>query len=538
MGKTDTKSWPFNCVLYQIYPRSFQDTNGDGVGDLQGIISRLDYLNGKEDSLGINAIWLSPDNKSPMVDFGYDISDYCQIDPSFGSMADFDRLVSEAHKRDIKLIMDLVPNHTSDQHPWFVESRSSKNNPKRDWYIWRDGKPDGSVPNNWLSHFGGSAWEFDPLTGQYYYHSFFKQQPDLNWRNSEVVEEMHKVMRFWLERGVDGFRVDAVDFLIKDAQFRDEPLNPSFLPGMEDPYHSLLHTYSRKQPEALDVLNGFCKVAGEYKDKLIISEVYAGIPEMMKYYRACNSSLQAPFNFNLMALPWNAGSYRQYIDSYETALQPGDLPNYVLGNHDHSRVATKYGQNGARLSALLALTLRGMIVVYYGDELGMEDVPISHDLALDRWEKNEPGFKLGRDPQRTPMQWNSGANAGFSTTTPWLPVAENYQHCNVETESADTRSMLSLYRRLIHLRSATPALTEGSYQSLDTSHKHIFAYEREKDGEKYLVILNFADVEKTVTLDYPRATVECNTYMDRPKGESVSLSNFSLRPQEGYLLKI
>jgi alpha-glucosidase len=527
------KWWP-QAVVYQIYPRSFQDSNGDGVGDLPGIISRLDYLQ----SLKVNAIWLSPVYKSPMVDFGYDISDYCDVDPLFGTLADFDRLIKEAHKRGIKAIMDFVPNHTSVQHPWFLESKSSRQNPKRDWYIWRDPHPKNNLPNNWLSHFGGSAWELDPQTGQYYLHSFLKEQPDLNWRNPEVVKAMHNVLRFWLDRGADGFRTDAVDFIIKDEKFRNDPVNPSFLPGKDDPYHSLLHTFSRKQPEVFSVLDGFCRVLEGYQGRFMINEVYADIPEMEKYYRACGNGLLAPFNFNLMALPWAARDYHKFIDAYEASLHPQDLSNYVLGNHDHSRIATKYGQSGARLAALLTLTLRGLIVVYYGDELGMEDAAVPHDLALDPWEKNEPGFKLGRDPERSPMQWNGLDYAGFSTVTPWLPVAENYPHMNVEAESADTRSTLSLYRFLINFRSLSPALQQGRFTSLETGNEHIFVYTREAEGKKFLIVLNFSESNQNTALGFPSAKIICTTYLDRPQGESVGLHNFSLRPHEGYLLEI
>lgn len=397
MTKSDTKNkdgWWRRTVVYQIYPRSFRDSDKDGVGDLNGIIEKLDYLNdGTDRSLGMNAIWLNPIYKSPMKDFGYDISDYRDVDPMFGNLKAFDHVVKEAHRRNIKIIMDFVANHTSSEHPWFKESRSSKGNPKRNWYIWRDAKPDGSPPNNWLSVFGGSAWTYDEETKQYYMHSFLPDQPDLNWRDKAVRDEMADILRFWLKRSVDGFRTDAVYHLIKDAEFRDDPPNLNYAAGRQDPYKSLLHIYSQGRPELKETTNTLCNVLGVHSgDVYMVSEAYIGVPQMAEFYQACDNGLHAPLNFNLMTIPWSGVSFKRFIDDFETSLRPSDWPNYVLGNHDRSRLATRIGQERARLAAMLMFTLRGMPFIYYGEELGMEDVTIPESDCLDPRGKNVPGF--------------------------------------------------------------------------------------------------------------------------------------------------
>lgn len=526
--------WPKRAVVYQIYPRSFKDSNGDGIGDLPGITSQLDYLC----DLGVGAIWLSPVYKSPMADFGYDISDYKDIDPSFGRLQDFKVLLEETHKRGIKLIMDFVPNHTSDQHPWFVESKSSKNNSKRDWYIWAEGRGKNQPPNNWLSVFGGSGWEWDESSGQYYYHSFLKQQPDLNWHNREVREAMADVLRFWLDLGVDGFRVDAVHWLIKDLQLLDNPVNPNFSVGKGDPYNQALNIYNQGQEETLKIVHEFCMVLKEYGEKFLVTELHADVPGMMKYYRASDSGLHSPFNFNLIGMPWDAQTYKRFVDEFEAALDARDWPNYVLGNHDKPRVASRLGQQRAKAAALLQFTLRGMPFVYYGEELGMEDGVIPPEMVQDPFEKNVPGFRLGRDPQRTPMQWDGSLNAGFSPVNPWLPVHENYQHINAEVEKRDSRSMWNLYKFLIHFRGSTPALLTGKYQPMDLQYREVFAFLRVGEKEKYLVAVNFSSNPQTLSLDFPTAEIIVTTYGDRPKGEKAHLNNFSLRGEEGYLFKL
>ncbi|MBI4054427.1 MAG: alpha-glucosidase C-terminal domain-containing protein [Candidatus Doudnabacteria bacterium] len=530
------KNWSRKAVVYHIYPLSFNDSNNDGMGDLEGIIQKLDYLNdGSENSLGVNTVWLSPIYRSPMADFGYDISDYYDIDPIFGDLASFDKLVSEAHKRGIRMIMDFVPNHTSNQHPWFLESRASRTGSKRDWYIWRDPKPDGSPPNNWLSVFGGPAWTLDDKTGQYYHHSFLPEQPDLNWRNPEVKEEMQKVLHFWLHRKVDGFRTDAVYHLVKDGQFRDDPPNPDYDPGKMEPYSSVLHKYSQGRSETLDNLKSFCEVLGLHPDKFIISEAYIDLPELAKMYRACDNNLHAPINFNLMTIPLMAGEFRNFIDKFDSSLPPEKWPNYVLGNHDRPRVATRLGQDRARLAAMIMLTLRGMPFVYYGDELGMENVDIPEEKMLDPWGKRVPGFGLGRDGERTPMQWDGSKNAGFSRSKPWLPTASNYKVRNIETEMKDPRSMLNLFRRLIHYRKKSPALLEGSYHSIDVAGE-VFAYVRQCPAEKLLVVANFSATEQNLSLRSETAQVICNTFMDAEYGKEVDTGKLVLRPYEGYVL--
>ena len=340
--------WWHNEIIYQVYPRSFQDSNDDGVGDLQGIIQRLDYLKW----LGIKAIWVSPIYPSPMADFGYDISDYQNIHPLFGNFGDFEELLSEIHARDMKLILDLVPNHTSDQHPWFLESRSSRDNPKRDWYLWKDAQEDGSVPNNWLSVFGGSGWEWDEKTGQYYYHGFLKEQPDLNWRNPEVQEAMLNVMRFWLDEGVDGFRVDVMWHMIKDDQWRDNPPNPDYQPYMGT-YDQLLPVYSTDQPEVHDIIRKMRNVLDTYEERMMIGEIYLPVHKLMSYYGVDNKGAHLPFNFQLLTLPWDAQQLAAAIDEYEGALPEEGWPNWILSNHDKHIFTMRVGFHPAHVGALL-----------------------------------------------------------------------------------------------------------------------------------------------------------------------------------------
>ncbi|PIP61035.1 alpha-amylase [Candidatus Roizmanbacteria bacterium CG22_combo_CG10-13_8_21_14_all_38_20] len=533
------KNWSRKAVVYQIYPRSFKDTDGDGVGDLEGIIEKLDYLNdGTNASLGITAIWLNPIYKSPMKDFGYDISDYRDIDPIFGNLDIFDQLVAKAHKRGIKIIMDFVPNHTSSEHPWFQESKKAKDNSKRDWYIWRDPKTDGSPPNNWLSVFGGSAWTRDEKTGQYYMHSFLSDQPDLNWRNKDVRDEMADVLRFWLKRGVDGFRTDAVYHLIKDDEFRDEPPNPNYDASRDEPYNALLHVYSQGRPELTETANTLCNVLGEQsKNIYMVSEAYLGLPQMMELYKACDNSLHAPFNFNLMMLPWNAAAFKKFIDEYEEKLGPDDWPNYTLGNHDRSRLATRLGQDRARLAAMMQFTLRGMPFVYYGDELGMEDVQMPADATIDPWGKNLPEFGVGRDPERTPMQWNSNPNAGFSDVTPWLPVTPDHKEKNVERESRDPNSMLSFFKELIHYRKNSPALLSGSYKPMESDNEHVFVFRRECTSEKLLIAINFSDSEQIAGLSVD-GTLLCNTHRGKCGGEKIQTTQLKLKPHKGLIIRL
>ena len=478
-------AWWQRGMVYQVYPRSFQDSNGDGIGDLPGLLARLDHLV----ELGVDAVWISPIYPSPMADFGYDVSDHVDIHPVFGSLADFDRLVAAAHRRGLKVILDYVPNHTSDRHSWFVESRSSRHSPKRDWFIWSDPKPDGGPPNNWLSEFGGSAWQWDRATGQYYYHAYLKEQPDLNWRNPEVRAAMLDVLRFWLDRGVDGFRVDAIHHLIEDEHLRDNPPNPDWRPGMS-PARRLVRAHTMDQPEVHEAIVEMRRVADAYAgDRVLIGEAYLPIDRLMAYYGADLSGFHLPFNFHLISTPWQAEAIAALVETYEAALPKGGWPNWVLGNHDRPPVATRLGPSQARVAAMLLLTLRGTPTIYQGEEIGMADVPIPPDLVQDPWEKNVPGLGLGRDPERTPMQWDASSNAGFTTGEPWLPIAADYRAVNVAAQAADPRSMLSLYRALIALRRAEAALSVGDYVPVPVR-DDVLAYERRHAGRRVLVALN------------------------------------------------
>lgn len=477
--------WWQTGIIYQVYPRSFQDSNGDGIGDLRGILSRLDYLQW----LGVNAIWISPIYPSPMADFGYDISDYTGIHPLFGTMEDFDELLAQAHARNMKIVLDLVPNHTSDQHPWFVESRSSRNNPKRDWYIWKDAREDGSPPNNWLSVFGGNAWEWDEPTRQYYYHAFLKEQPDLNWRNPEVQQAMLDVMRYWLDKGVDGFRVDVMWHMIKDEQLRDNPVNPDYQLHMAT-YEQLLPVYSTDQPEVHGIVQKMRRLLDEYDERMMIGEIYLPIHKLVSYYGVSEKEAHLPFNFLLLSLPWEAQRIATAIDEYEGAL-PGDAwPNWVLGNHDQHRITSRVGTEQAKVAAMMLMTLRGTPTIYYGEEIAMTDVPIPFDEVQDPQGKNMPDKNLSRDPCRTPMQWTDADAAGFTRAKPWLRVSSSYKRVNVEKQKEDSRSHLSLYKELIALRQSEPSLLWGNYVPVYADQQSL-VYRREAPGEKaFLVLLN------------------------------------------------
>src|SRR5262245_13673231 len=524
-------AWWKTGMIYQIYPRSFQDSNGDGIGDLGGIIERLPHVV----ELGVDALWLSPIFPSPMADFGYDIADYTGIDPIFGTLDDFDRLLEAAHERDLKVILDLVPNHTSDRHPWFEESRSSRDNVKRDWYIWRDPAPDGGPPNNWMSEFGGGAWELDLATGQYYYHAFLAAQPDLNWRNPQVRRAMHDVMRFWLRRGVDGFRVDVIWHLVKDAEFRDNPVNPSYQPGQPS-NHSVVPLYSADRPEVHDVIAELRRVTDEFDARVLIGEIYLPIERLVAYYGRDLSGTHLPFNFTLLLSAWRARDIARLIDEYEAALPPGGWPNWVLGNHDRPRVASRVGPDQARVAAMMVLTLRGTPTLYYGDEIGMEQVPIPPERVQDPFEKNVPGMGLGRDGARTPMQWDGSPYTGFSTVEPWLPVAENYLTENVDNERSDRASIYTLHRRLLQLRRSSPALTLGSYHPIAAT-GDLLLYIRQHARQRLLVALNLGGEPAVVaSKEAPwRGKVILSTFADRKEAVDGELA---LRGNEGAVVEL
>ena len=521
--------WWKRGIVYQIYPRSFMDSNGDGIGDLRGIAERLDYLRW----LGVDALWLSPIFPSPMADFGYDVADYVGVDPIFGTVADVDHLIAEAHARGIRVLLDLVPNHTSSEHAWFKESRSSRDNPKRDWYIWQDAvqptatKPEGIPPNNWVAYFGGSSWTWDEATGQYYLHTFLPQQPDLNWNNPEMRRAMYDAIGFWLKRGIDGFRIDVIDRMIKDAEFRDNPPDPNWVEGRDNPAWRYLRVYSENRPEVHDLIHEFRQEFDKYEDKVIIGELaYSLDPSVITVFYGDDSleygsEIHLPFNFALIMLGWNAGDVRAFVDTYEGLIPRHGWGTYVVSNHDQTRVATRIGDAQARVAAALLLTLRGTPFIYYGDELGMRDVDIPPEKYQD-----PQGINVGisRDPERTPMQWSAAPYAGFSTVEPWLPLAPDYQRVNVEAQKADARSMLTLYKRLIELR-RDDALALGDYVPLDAP-DGVFAYKR---GGKYIIALNFTGDIKPLSFG---GEIVLSTHLDREGYED----NVELRPHEGVIL--
>lgn len=524
--------WWQKEVVYQIYPRSFQDSDGDGVGDLRGIISRLDHLV----DLGVKVVWISPIYPSPMADFGYDVSDYKGIHPMFGTMEDFDRLLEEVHSRGMKLLLDFVPNHSSNEHPWFQESKKSKDNPKRDWYIWKDPAEDGGPPTNWRSVFGGSAWEYDEKTEQYYYHAFLKEQPDLNWRNPEVQKAMMDVLRFWLDKGVDGFRVDVIWHMIKDDQFKDNPQNPNYTED-QSPYEEHLQTYTTDRPEVHKIVRIMRGVLEEYDERLLIGEIYLPIQKLVTYYGKNNDEAHLPFNFQLLTLPWKAEKIQAAINEYEGAIPDGGWPNWVLGNHDKSRIATRVGKEQARIAAMLLLSLRGTPTIYYGEELGMEDVDIPKDKIMDPQELNIPGKGLGRDPERTPMQWSGEQYAGFSEQEPWLPLMENYKELNVEQEQKDEDSMLNYYKSLIELRQSEPALSVGNYIPVYTK-GNLLAYIRSHKETKFMVILNLGNSKEEFEPHLPNWKGEIKLSANSSREEKDLQDKITMQPNEGLLIQL
>jgi alpha-glucosidase len=548
-------------VVYQVYPRSFQDSDGDGVGDLPGITARLDYLKG----LGVDALWISPFYPSPMADFGYDVADYTDVDPLFGTLADFDALLAAAHRKGMRIILDFVPNHTSDQHPWFLESHSSRDNPKRNWYLWHDAAPAGDdwqpahdrLPNNWSSNFGGPAWEWDQHTEQFYLHSFLKQQPDLNWRNPEVRAAIYAAMRFWLDRGVDGFRMDVLWLLIKDESFRNNPPNPKYHGSMHD-HVATLPVFTADQPETHAIVAEMRAILDSYPDTLagagapggigsnrvLIGEIYLPLPELVRYYGLAKDTPQLtganlPFNFHLIQTEWTAAAIANVIEQYEQLLPTGAWPNYVLGNHDQSRLATRVGARQARAAAMLLLTLRGTPTMYYGDELGMEDVPIPPDQVQDPAEKNEPGKGRGRDPERSPMLWVDAPNAGFTApdAKPWLPLLHDWQTRNAGTLSRDKKSIFTLYRKLLNLRRVHDTLHAGAIADV-RAEGTVLRYRRvgleNGASSDFQVLLNLGS--EIATVECGKGTVVLTTLLDG-EGSEVE-GTVTVEAGEGLLIAL
>lgn len=528
--------------VYQIYPRSFMDKDDDGYGDILGIVDKLDYLKGSQGSLDVDAIWLSPFYTSPMVDGGYDISDYCEVDPLFGTLADFKHLLDQAHRRRIQVMVDFVPNHTSNLHPWFVDSTSSLKSKHRDWYIWRDGQTDGSAPNNWLCAAGGSAWQYNDITKQYYLHSFLKEQPDLNWDNPEVVTAMTAVVDFWLSKGVDGLRVDAVQFMAKKRSFDDNPPNLAYIEGRDDPYHSQHHNFSGSGRQLKGYLAAVAAVVERYDDRLLFFEFYAdnSMASSKDSFRPyldlydVNPRVAMPFNFGGMFMDFRADSFRDFIGTAQSFLTDQHVPVYCFGNHDQSRLVSRFGRNQARLIAMMQLTLPGIPVMYYGDELGMGDGDISGELIQDSFEKNSPGRGLGRDPERTPMQWSHQPSAGFSQGKPWLPLPAKLADITVADQQFDDGSFLALYRSILALRSHNIALRRGKYVTDGTNNTQVFSYKRFDTNAEFMISLNFSDHSAICLVDESDWQIVVTTGQAVVRLDKTTLE---LLPCQGVILK-
>jgi alpha-glucosidase len=538
-GGSDSRAaqWWREAVIYENHLPSMRDGNGDGIGDLEGLIESLDYL---AETLGVDAIWTGPFFRSPLLDQGFDITDHTEVEPIFGDLETFDRLIEQAHARELKIIVDYVPNHTSDQHPWFVASRSSRDDPKRDWYVWADPAPDGGPPNNWTSEAGGSSWELDDATGQYFLHSHLPQQPDLNWRNPELREAMLEVLRFWLRRGADGIRIDVAHMLMKDPEFRDNPLAPA---GHGNPYdlqhpdfHSQLHVHDRRHPDTHTVLGEIRSVLDEFGERLAIGEIEAmGWAEWAEYFGPDLDGLHLPFAFKLIETPWEAGLLRETIADLEAALPEGAWPILALGNHDRPRLATRLGRPQARVAAFLLLTMRGTPILLYGDELGLVDQPVPRERQRDYF--GLTGRGVSRDPTRTPMPWNAGPNGGFApegSPRLWLPVSSEYEAINVEAQLGDPSSSLNLYRRLLALRRQSRALRRGSYVVLEAVDRCL-VYERAAAGDRKLAALNLSSEPAEVEIREP-GSIRVSTHADRD--QELVPERLQLRADEGVVLDL
>ena len=519
--------WWRRAVIYEIAPISFQDSNGDGKGDLPGLLQRIDYLKW----LGVDAVWLTPVQKSPMRDFGYDIADFCTIDPVFGTMADFDRLLEALHQAGIRLILDLVPNHTSSDHPWFAESGSSRSNARANWYLWSDPAANGGPPNNWKSRFGGSAWEWSEARRQFYCHTFLVEQPDLNWRCDAVRQAIAEVMRFWLRKGVDGFRVDASAVLIKDDLLRDNPPNPDADEKMPPPQRDL-PVFTDDRPEAMGCIEMMRQVLDEFDGRVLCGEVQGKTDRIGHFYGSDKPRLHLPLNFALLDSEWNVLSLQAALDAYFNALPEGGWPVWLIGGHDKQRVASRIGQAQARVLAMLLLTLRGTPFFYMGDEIGKERSPVPHDRVQDPFEKLVPGHGLGRDGERTPMRWDDGANGGFTAGEPWMPMHDQPSR-NVARLSRERGSILGLYRELIDLRRRHICLQEGDYRPLRTR-DDVLSYERVHGAQRMLVALNISGEPRRWECK-ARGERLISTHLDRER--QALTGSILLRGNEGIVLQ-
>lgn len=492
-----SERWWRGAVVYQIYPRSFFDTNDDGIGDLHGIARKLDYVK----SLGVDAIWISPFFKSPMKDFGYDVSDYRDVDPMFGTLSDFDRLLEEAHGRGLRVLIDLVLSHTSDQHPWFRESRADRDNEKADWYVWSDPKPDGSPPNNWLSVFGGVAWEWEPRRRQYYLHNFLASQPDLNFHCEPVVDEVLDVARFWLERGVDGFRLDTANFYTHDPDLRDNPPATSRVKtdgtSTDNPYAFQQHVYDKSRPENFRFLRRLRQLLDQYSGRFTIGEVAAddSLVVAASYVRG-DQHLHTAYTFDLLTPAFSASHIRAVLERMEQMIEDG-WPCWSFGNHDVTRVATRWGggrdpQRFARLAVALLGSLRGTVCLYQGDELGLAEADVPYERLQDPYGITFWPEHKGRDGCRTPMPWTEeGAGAGFSTAEPWLPVPDGHRVMAVDRQEADPDSTLHAVRRFLAFRRDHPPLIFGSMRFLgDPEEESLLLFERTHEGRTLLCAFN------------------------------------------------
>ena len=534
--------WWKKGVVYQVSVTSFSDSDGDGIGDLRGIIDRLDYLNDStSNSLGVDAIWLTPINASPMLDFGYDVSDYYSINPRFGSMHDFEELLHACHGRGIRVIMDMVLNHTSSEHPWFVESRSSRDDPKRDWYVWREGRSPGKPPNRWLAVVEGSAWEFDDNTRQFFYHAFLPFQPDLNWRNPEVREAMFDVVRFWLDKGVDGFRLDLINFLYEDELLRNNPRKYGIRP-----YDWQVHLYDRSQPESLEAAKGLRRITDEYPERMMMGEVYTDTPDdAVAYLGDGTDALHLSFYLDFAERKWRAEGFRESVRWLEEQLPAPGWPCYYLNNHDLVRSYTRLGRGGdaeagAKVAAAMMLTLRGTPIIYYGEEIGMPASKVPRKMMDDPIGKKFWPIPVGRDGSRTPMQWSGEKNAGFSRGEPWLPVGPSYAERNVERQDKDQASLLNWYRRLVWTRKQKPALMAGSYRAIEGTPRGVFAYLRELEEERIAVFLNFTS--GPVSLPDQHSVLGEGTWKTLlsthgEEGGEVALENVQLRTNQAIILE-